>query len=284
MPTNFPTGLDALTSENDLNDADDLMDGTTGTPGIKHSKVHGDANDAIAALEAKVGIDSSAVATSVDFVLHNHEARHLPSGADPLTTAVAGASAPGDTAAIGTANSLARSDHRHSRESASTVVISDQLLAGTASTVSFTSIAASWRDLELVIVARGDTAAVSILGLVQFNTDSTSTNYKAERHTANAASSTAALVTTDSGFGLTFPAASTTAGYAGFARVAIPNYVGAVFNKNMIGQNTFYNSTDYVVSLRSGHWLNTAAINRIDVAASAGNFIIGSRFTLLGKL
>lgn len=43
-----------------------------------------------------------------------HAPSHLPSGSDPLTTAVAGAIAVGDTAAVGTAESFARSDHRHS--------------------------------------------------------------------------------------------------------------------------------------------------------------------------
>ncbi len=45
-----------------------------------------------------------------------HAASHLPGGSDALTTAVAGASAPGDAAAVGTALSFARADHRHSRE------------------------------------------------------------------------------------------------------------------------------------------------------------------------
>jgi len=43
-----------------------------------------------------------------------HEASHLPSGSDPLTTAAAGSITPGSSASVGTANSLARSDHAHS--------------------------------------------------------------------------------------------------------------------------------------------------------------------------
>lgn len=42
-----------------------------------------------------------------------HASTHLPSGTDPLTTAAAGTILPDDTAAVGTANSFARSDHRH---------------------------------------------------------------------------------------------------------------------------------------------------------------------------
>lgn len=42
-----------------------------------------------------------------------HVSRHLPSGVDPLATAVPGSVTPGDTAAEGSADSFARSDHTH---------------------------------------------------------------------------------------------------------------------------------------------------------------------------
>jgi len=42
-----------------------------------------------------------------------HASTHVPGGSDPLTTAVAGTIAVGDAAAVGSAASFARSDHRH---------------------------------------------------------------------------------------------------------------------------------------------------------------------------
>ena len=57
MATSFPSGLDALTnptSSDGLNSPD-------------HAGQHSDANDAIEALQAKVGINSSAVTTSLDY-------------------------------------------------------------------------------------------------------------------------------------------------------------------------------------------------------------------------
>lgn len=42
-----------------------------------------------------------------------HASTHLPSGSDPLATDAAGDATPGDSAAEGTAESLARSDHQH---------------------------------------------------------------------------------------------------------------------------------------------------------------------------
>lgn len=57
MATNFPTSLDALTNPTS-------SDAQTSP---SHSAQHANANDAIEALQAKVGIDSSAVTTSLDY-------------------------------------------------------------------------------------------------------------------------------------------------------------------------------------------------------------------------
>ena len=73
MTTSFPSGLDALTnptSANGLNSPD-------------HAGQHADANDAIEALEAKVGINSSAVTSSLDYKITNINASNLASGTVP---------------------------------------------------------------------------------------------------------------------------------------------------------------------------------------------------------
>ena len=57
MATNFPTSLDALTNPS----------GTDSMSSPSHAGQHTDANDAIEALQAKVGADSSAVTTSHDY-------------------------------------------------------------------------------------------------------------------------------------------------------------------------------------------------------------------------
>lgn len=72
MATNFPTSLDSLTnptSSNTLNSPD-------------HAGQHADANDAIEALEAKVGVNGSAVTTSLDYKVTNgiHSALNVDSG------------------------------------------------------------------------------------------------------------------------------------------------------------------------------------------------------------
>lgn len=59
MSTNFPTSLDSLTNPT----------GTDSVSTVDHASQHANANDSIEALEAKVGIDSSAVSTSHDYKL-----------------------------------------------------------------------------------------------------------------------------------------------------------------------------------------------------------------------
>ena len=57
MATNFPASLDTLTNPS----AADTLDSPP------HDEQHADANDAIEALQAKVGVDSSAVTSSLDY-------------------------------------------------------------------------------------------------------------------------------------------------------------------------------------------------------------------------
>lgn len=59
MSTNFPTSLDSLT--NPLS--------TDTMVAVSHSSQHSNVNDAIEALEAKIGVNSSAVTTSHDYKL-----------------------------------------------------------------------------------------------------------------------------------------------------------------------------------------------------------------------
>jgi hypothetical protein len=57
MATSFPTGLDALTNP--------VSTDTLASP--SHADQHANVNDAIEALEAKVGVNGSAVTSSLDY-------------------------------------------------------------------------------------------------------------------------------------------------------------------------------------------------------------------------
>src|SRR3990167_4503440 len=61
MPSTFPTTLDAFTNPSPASSLQGVN--------VSHALQHSDANDAIELLEAKLGIDSSAVATAIDYFL-----------------------------------------------------------------------------------------------------------------------------------------------------------------------------------------------------------------------
>lgn len=61
MATNFPGSLDTLTNP--------LSTDSLNSP--SHSTQHANVNDAVEALQAKVGVDNSAVTTSLDYKIRN---------------------------------------------------------------------------------------------------------------------------------------------------------------------------------------------------------------------
>jgi hypothetical protein len=85
MAINYPTSLDSLTNPVPGDDQDSPL----------HTDQHADANDAIEALEAKVGINSSAVATSLDYLVTNASSSNpghkhtLAAGATDVTASAA---------------------------------------------------------------------------------------------------------------------------------------------------------------------------------------------------
>ena len=67
MASNFPTSLDAFTNPSST----DSMDSVS----VPHATQHADLNDAVEALQAKVGADSSAVTSSHDYKIADHASR-----------------------------------------------------------------------------------------------------------------------------------------------------------------------------------------------------------------
>ena len=83
-------------------------------------------------LKTNMAVDAAITIDGVD--ISDHEARHLPSGGDPLTTAAPGTNLSVSTAnAEGSAESFARSDHGHAITSSSDPGAAAALLASSAS-------------------------------------------------------------------------------------------------------------------------------------------------------
>ena len=64
MVTSFPTGLDSFYNPSATNYLDDAN--------YVHHVEHSNINDSVAALETKVGINSSAVTTTIDYIINHN--------------------------------------------------------------------------------------------------------------------------------------------------------------------------------------------------------------------
>ncbi len=157
---------------------------------------------------------------------------------------------------------------------------------GSSGTVSITGIPATFRDLVLVVRGRGDTAATSVGVALRFNNDS-GANYDDERVTgANAALSESTSVSGTSATIGSLPAASGLANDVGLIELAIQDYRGTTFLKAAAGLNAYRTgglAANFVLQMRAAYWRSQAAINRVDVIASAGNFASGSVISLYGR-
>jgi len=70
MAINYPTSLDNFTNPT----SSDAMNSVT----VPHATQHSDLNDAVEALEAKVGVNGSAVATSLEYRVTTLENAEIP--------------------------------------------------------------------------------------------------------------------------------------------------------------------------------------------------------------
>lgn len=159
-----------------------------------------------------------------------------------------------------------------------------------AASVSFNSISGSYRNLLITGTARGDTAAFQTNLLMQFNGD-TGSNYKwvyMDVYTSGG-DSAANNADTSIATGKLF-AASATTNLASALRVNVYDYARTAWFKPTdsqhlyIASNTFVNSGNSNPGTANGFWLSTAAITSILLKPAAGNFAIGSVFTLFGIL
>lgn len=164
-------------------------------------------------------------------------------------------------------------------------LITETALVGTAASVSFTSIAGSYRDLRVVVRGRGDKAATFVEVRLRVNNDSGS-NYDFESIVFNnTTSSSGGTAATTYGF-LGWIEASTGPASAGSTCEArIYDYASTTFQKHFnasAGVKTGTAAGNFFSHRGDLWWRSTAAINRVDVFPDSGNFIAGTVVTLYG--
>lgn len=164
-------------------------------------------------------------------------------------------------------------------------VISRTVLASPAATIDLTSIPATYENLQLHFMGRGDTNAASMVLSLRVNGD-TGGNYDRQVTGGNNATTTSASSMGQTSLAVTtVPAATATAGRAGVAIFDFPNYARTVFNKMIlyrVGHVSGTGAGNIDTGMDTGNWRSTAAINQLTLIPSAGNFDTGTVVTLLG--
>lgn len=152
---------------------------------------------------------------------------------------------------------------------------------GSESTITFSSIPSTFSHLELRCYVRDTTANTESGGFIRFNGDSGSSYY---RHWIGGNGSTATSSNGGSfsiGQWFLYPGASATAGRFGGYVMQILDYSNTNKNKTLKASGGYDANGSGWVTLGSGAWFNTAAINSVLVGAQTA-FAAGSRFDLYG--
>jgi hypothetical protein len=171
---------------------------------------------------------------------------------------------------------------------AAEVLITETVLGASAATIAFSSIAATYRDLRLVIRGRGTNATTFVRPRIQFNAD-TGTNYEWQRHTGHTTTVEAEGGGTIGGTGVAFidlgiiAAASATSGRMGAVECRIYNYRGTTYWKNAISQCSG-NVTERYIMNGQGVWRSTSAITSILCILDAGSYDVETVASLYGIL
>jgi hypothetical protein len=164
-------------------------------------------------------------------------------------------------------------------------LISSTVLGSTTASVTFSSIPNTYKHLQVRMAARIATATGTngVEFDLRLNSDS-GANYASHRLYGDGTSvtSTAASAQNQMAVLQGLPSASQTAGIFGAAVIDILDYASTTKNKTLRTLNG-YNGVSNRISMHSGLWVSTAAVNSILVYdINAFSFASGSRFSLYG--
>jgi len=156
--------------------------------------------------------------------------------------------------------------------------IAEVLLGATTATIDFTSIPATFRHLQLIVMGRCDANAAEMW--MQLNGDATAANYQTilvnnSGTTPNGGTVTQRRIGTPAG-------SSAPANKPASSLVDLPNYRDTTFHKTWFARCVGFNGASYLMEVDAGWWANAAAINRITLLPSLGNLVAGSYAALWG--
>jgi hypothetical protein len=166
---------------------------------------------------------------------------------------------------------------------ASALTLLSEVITSSTSNVNFTSIPATYRDLEIRVRGAGAGAFNDIAICLQFNGDTSAVYDSQQTWFANTATTYAKTWHGNQLYTIQIAAASSGAQSSGSASIVISDYRGTTFYKSIysIGHDIFIDVRSMVAT---GQWENTAAINSVKVFLSSGNFTNGSVVSLYGRM
>lgn len=166
------------------------------------------------------------------------------------------------------------------------VLIEEHVTSGSSeSSITFSSIPGTYRHLWIVWSSRGTNAAAQTFG-ARFNGD-TASNYDAQSTTSfnNTSFSTGSSTAQTSARAGSIPPSGAPSGACGTGDIKISDYAGTTFHKSFVqthGRKDATSSTGLVAEHGWGTWRSTSAITSITLLPAAGNFDVGSVFSLYG--
>ena len=143
--------------------------------------------------------------------------------------------------------------------------------SGGASSMTFSSIPATYTDLLIKISARGTQASASHAFTLRFN--SATTNYSS-RELVGDGSSAGSSTRTTLGSALyigNIDGNSATSSTFASTEIYIPNYAGSTYKSLSVDATSENNATEAYATLLAGLWSNTAAITQIDLISFSGH-------------
>lgn len=150
-------------------------------------------------------------------------------------------------------------------------LIASNVLTSSASSVTFSSISGSYRDLILICEVLGSGGNVNLL--LTFNSD-TGNNYSTVTMVGDGTVTESTSFTQGN-----IPGIGGTTTSRGLTIYQIMDYATTDKHKTTLLR---WNRSDLSVSARASRWANTAAITSVTATTTANNYAIGSTFYLYG--
>ncbi len=152
------------------------------------------------------------------------------------------------------------------------VALANLTLASAASTVTFSSISQSYRDLYLVISGKTVTSNATVD--LRLNSDATTTNYSSVTIQGDGTSATTSSSNT---FGL----GSLSTAVVGNVIVEFLDYSSTTKHKSYIVRT---DRSDTSTQARVGRWANTAAVTTLALPTGSTTYAAGTSFALYGVM